>query len=150
VKRAVLLIAVLGLSACGGSGYTGPVVVHASIALRSSFATLTACRGTGALSEYEPGGRLLVEDQDSRPVSSAVLIQGVPVRGDCEFRFTVTLPKGDRSLWLPMSELGIAACRSTHRGAVIFDRSTTGAHAINASLGLPAGDAGTAAGHCEQ
>ncbi len=138
MRRSVVLVLALALTACSHSRYYGPVTVRANLVLQSSFVTSSgACQGAGALSEYAAGHRLLVDDQDSRPVSSPVLPQGVRGASGCEFHVTVTLPRQDRSLWLPMSELGIAACGSSHRGAVIWDRSTRSVRATDSTLALP-------------
>jgi hypothetical protein len=146
MKRCLLLVVALTVSACGHSGYSGPVAVHATVELQSSSSTSGGtCHGTGNLAEYRAGHRLVVVDQDSQAVSNAVLPEGVRRSGGCDFQITVTLPRGERSLWLPMSELGIA-CPSSRRGAALFDRSTISAHAVNASLALPG--AAKATGRC--
>jgi hypothetical protein len=124
--------------------------VHADLVLKSGFtSTGGACQGSGALSEYQAGRNLVMENQDSRPVATPVLKAGVATRDGCEFRVTVTMPSADRSLWLPMSELGIAACRPSHRGAVVYDRSTYSAPSVNTTLGFPRTSATAAAGRCQ-
>jgi len=149
VNRALGLIVALVLTACSHSGYKGPVAVHATLGLQSSFSTSGHdCQGTRLLSGYVAGRQLKMENQASRLVASPVLPQGVATRGVCEFHLTVTLPRGERSLWLPMSELGIRGCGSSRRGAVIFDRSAISAPAVNATLALPRTLATVPPGHC--
>jgi hypothetical protein len=136
LRFAVIGLATLGLSACS-SPYHGPVSVHETLELQTSFvASGSTCHGTNAWSEYTAGRRLVVVDQSSQAVSSPMLPTGVLSRGNCDFHLTLTLPKADRSLWLPMSELGFSRCNTTQRGAALFDRTVVSTSTINAALAL--------------
>jgi hypothetical protein len=139
MKALAGVVALLVAAGCGGSGHHGSVTVHVALDLQRSFAaTPGSCHGTGALADYAEGRALVLDDQNSRRVSSVELPAGVDGRNGCEFHFVVTVLTGTKSVWLPMSELGTPGCTSSRRGAVIFDRSTTGAASINSTLGLPA------------
>jgi len=87
-------------------------------------------------------------DQRSQRVAPPTLPPGVTSSHGCQFRFTVVLPKGTQSLWLPKSELGLADCHASQPGATLFDRSATSATAVNTTLGLPPKVARDASGHC--